>query len=154
MSTEANKQLMQQIFEAIARGDRALFQAHLAEHATMTVTGQHSWSRTHVGKDRILRDLFGYVHSLLRERGKTHAFHFLADGDWVVVEARGDMVTKAGAPYQNDYCLFYRLEDGMIVEIKEYQDSALCERVLGGYPTPVAPAVSAPPAAPAPFHER
>jgi ketosteroid isomerase-like protein len=44
------------------------------------------------------------------------------------------MVTKAGEPYCNHYCMLYRLADGRIVEIKEYQDSALCERVLGPYP--------------------
>lgn len=129
-----NKALMQQIFEGVARGDGTLFYDSLAEDATMTITGQYSWSQTMQGKDRIRRNLYGYVHSRLRERGRTRAFHFLADGDWVVVEARGDMVTKEGAPYQNHYCLFYRLVDGRIVEMKEYQDSTLCERLLGPYP--------------------
>ncbi len=47
----------------------------------------------------------------------------IADGDHVVVEARGDMMTKAGVRYDNDYCLVYRLECGKIVEIREYCDS-------------------------------
>ena len=134
MSAQANKQLMQEIFAAISQGDGRLFYQHLAEHATMTVTGQYSWSQTFKGKERIARDLYGHVHSLLSQRAKTHAFHFLADGDWVVVEAKGDMLTLAGERYQNDYCLFYRLEGAMIVEMKEYQDSTLCERLLGPYP--------------------
>ena len=45
------------------------------------------------------------------------------------------MTTKAGARYDNEYCLVYRLEHGKIVEIREYLDSALCEAVLGVYPT-------------------
>jgi hypothetical protein len=44
------------------------------------------------------------------------------------------MVTKAGVRYDNDYCLIYRLANGKIVEIREYLDSALCERVLGKFP--------------------
>jgi uncharacterized protein len=60
---------------------------------------------------------------------------FLADEDWVVIEAVGDMVTKEGERYDNHYCLLYRLRDGKIVEIREYNDSLLCERVLGPYPT-------------------
>jgi hypothetical protein len=36
--------------------------------------------------------------------------------------------------YDNQYCLLYRLRDGKIVEIREYNDSILCERVLGPYP--------------------
>jgi ketosteroid isomerase-like protein len=134
MSAAENKKLMQKIFEGLAKGDGSMFVEHLAGDATMTVTGQYSWSRTFTGKANIRRDLYGYVHSLLAERGKTLAFHFIADEDWVVVEARGNMVTKAGVPYQNHYCLLYRLEHSMIVEMKEYQDSALCERILGPYP--------------------
>jgi ketosteroid isomerase-like protein len=129
-----NKALMQQIFDGVSRGDAALFYERLADGATLHITGDYSWSQTIHGKERIARDLYGYVRSRLSQRGKTHAFHFLADGDWVVVEARGDMVTKEGQPYQNHYCMLYRLEDGRIVEIKEYQDSTLCERLLGPYP--------------------
>jgi ketosteroid isomerase-like protein len=133
-TTDDNKALMKKIFEGVSSGDGSLFYEHLADDATMTITGQYSWSQTIRGKERIARDLYGYVHSRLAERGKTHAFHFLADGDWVVVEARGDMVTKEGEAYQNHYCLFYRLNEGQIVEMKEYQDSTLCERLLGPYP--------------------
>jgi ketosteroid isomerase-like protein len=44
------------------------------------------------------------------------------------------MMSKAGVPYNNEYCLIYRLRDRKIVEMTEYQDSTLCERVLGPYP--------------------
>jgi ketosteroid isomerase-like protein len=129
-----NKALMKEIFQGVGQGDPRLFYSHLAHDASLTITGQYSWSQVVVGKERIAKDLYGYVRSRLAERGKTHAYHFLADGDWVVVEARGDMVTRSGAPYQNDYCLLYRLQDDLIVEIKEYEDSVLCERLLGAYP--------------------
>jgi uncharacterized protein len=129
-----NKALMQEIFEGISQGDARLFYSHLSQNATITITGQYSWSQVIVGKERIANDLYGHVRSRLAERGKTHAYHFLADGDWVVVEARGDMVTKSGAAYRNDYCLLYRLQDDLIVEIKEYEDSMLCEQLLGPYP--------------------
>jgi uncharacterized protein len=132
--SEQNKALMRQIFEGVARGDPALFYERLADDATLIVTGEYSWSQMIKGKERISRDLYGYVRSRLSQRGKTHAFNFLADGDWVVVEARGDMVTKEGKPYQNHYCMLYRLDEGRIIEIKEYQDSTLCERLLGPYP--------------------
>jgi uncharacterized protein len=129
-----NKALIKEIFDGVSRGDPTLFYSHLASHASLTITGQYSWSQVIVGKERIAKDLYGYVRSRLCERAKTHAFHFLADGDWVVVEARGDMITKSGTPYRNHYCLLYRLQDDMIVEMKEYQDSTLCERPLGPYP--------------------
>jgi ketosteroid isomerase-like protein len=43
------------------------------------------------------------------------------------------MISKTGVPYNNEYCLIYRLRNRKIVEMTEYQDSTLCERVLGPY---------------------
>lgn len=139
MSASANKKLMQDIFAAAANPDpavrdRSLFTASLADDAKWIVTGQYSWSRTFVGKDAILNDLHGYVRSRLRDRTRTVAERFIADGDIVVVEAKGDNVTREGVRYDNDYCLVFRLEDGKIKEIREYCDSVLTEKALGRFP--------------------
>jgi len=139
MSATANKKLMQEIFESAgnpdpAARDRALFAASLADDAKWVVTGQYSWSRTFSGKQSILNDLHGHVRSLLAERARTVAHRFIADGDCVVIEARGDNVTRTGVRYDNDYCLVFRLQDGKIKEISEYCDSVLTERALGQFP--------------------
>jgi uncharacterized protein len=134
VSAADNKQLMQTIFAGIAAGDRALFRDALADDVTMTVTGHYSWSQTFHGKQAVLRDLYGYVQSLLKENGRAVPFRFIADDEWVVVEALGQMETKTGQRYDNHYCLVYRVEGGKIREIREYNDSLLCERVLGPYP--------------------
>jgi hypothetical protein len=134
MSAADNKQLMREIFARIAVGDGRSFVEHLAEDVTMTVTGDYSWSQTFTGKASVLKDLYRYVGSLMAEPGKTIPFRMLADEDWVIVEARGQMLTKPGVAYENQYCLLYRIEAGKIREIREYQDSNLCERVLGPYP--------------------
>jgi len=134
MSAAANKKLMEAIFAGTAAGDRTLFRDALADDVTMTVTGQYSWSQTFHGKEAVLRDLYGYVQSLLKENRRTVPFRFIADDEWVVVEARGQMETVAGARYDNHYCLIYRIDGGRIREIREYQDSTLCERVLGPFP--------------------
>jgi hypothetical protein len=49
------------------------------------------------------------LNTLLADRRRTVAHGFIADGDHVVVEARGEMMTKAGVRYDNEYCLVYRL---------------------------------------------
>jgi ketosteroid isomerase-like protein len=139
MSAAANKKLMQEIFASAgnpdpAARDRALFVASLADDAKWVVTGQYSWSRTFTGKQSILNDLHGHVRSLLVERARTVPHRFIADGDCVVVEARGDNVTRTGVRYDNDYCLVFRLEHGMIKEVREYCDSVLTERALGRFP--------------------
>ena len=139
MSAQENKKLMQEIFAAAANPDpagrdRALFIATLADDATWTVTGQYSWSRTFKGKASILNDLHGHVRSRLVDRARTLAHRFIADGDYVVVEAKGHNLTKEGVRYDNDYCLVFRLEGGKIKEVREYCDSVLTERALGKFP--------------------
>jgi ketosteroid isomerase-like protein len=134
VSATENKQLMQDIFAAVAAGNRTRFLDSLADDVTLRVTGQYSWSRTFKGKASLVRDMYGYLSTLLKDGRRTIAHRFIADGDRVVVEARGDMVTKAGVRYENEYCLIYRLPGGKIVDITEYCDSALCEAVLGKFP--------------------
>ena len=147
MNTTANKKLMQDIFAAAAdpdpaARDRALFAASLADDAKWVVTGQYSWSRTFAGREAILNDLHGYVRTRLRDRTRTTAHRFIAEGDIVVVETTGDNVTPDGVRYGNDYCLVFRLEDGKIKEIREYCDSILTEKALGPFPQAPVRAVS------------
>lgn len=136
MTAEDNKRLMQEIFAKVAQGDGSLFAAHLADDVVMRVTGSYSWSQTFHGKQALLRDLYGYLGTITNSPRKTIPLGFIADGDHVVIEARGEMQRKDGERYENQYCLIFRLEQGKIVEMREYQDSALCERVLGPYPHP------------------
>ena len=144
-TTASNKKLIEQIFAAAANPDpaardRALFVASLAEDVKWVVTGQYSWSRTFTGKQSVLNDLHGHVRSLLVDRTRTIAYRFIADGDHVVVEAKGNNLTKTGVRYDNDYCLVFRLADGKIREIREYCDSVLTEKALGLFPSAHGPA--------------
>lgn len=134
MSTDENKKLMQKIFDRLADGDGTMFMEHLADDVVLTVTGEHSWSGIFCGKETIARKIYGYLRTLVNDTGKTKAFNFIADGDLVAIEAKGDMVTKNGTPYRNHYCLIYRLQDGKIMEMKEYMDSVMAENILGKYP--------------------
>ncbi|SDI10009.1 MULTISPECIES: nuclear transport factor 2 family protein [Bradyrhizobium] len=134
MSAAANKKLVQQVYTDSANRSGTTFADHLAEDAVWVVTGQYSWSHEFKGREAIQNGLLGQLRSLLAARPRTVAFNFIAEGDYVVVEARGDNVTRAGLRYDNQYCIVWRIEDGRIKEIKEYCDSALVERVLGPFP--------------------
>jgi uncharacterized protein len=130
---QANKRLIQQVFADSASRSGTTFADNLAEDASWIVTGQYSWSHEFKGRDAIQNGLMGHFRSFFAERPRTVAFNFIADDDYVAVEARGDNVTKTGQRYDNQYCLVFRLEDGKIKQIKEC-DSTLVERVLGPFP--------------------
>ncbi len=134
MSAAANKKLVQQIYTDSANRSGTTFVDNLAEDVRWIVTGQYSWSRTFNGRDAVLNGLQGHFRSLIEGRPRTVAFNFIAEGDYVVIESKGDNVTKTGVRYDNDYCMIYRLENGKIKEIKEYCDSTLTEKALGPFP--------------------
>ena len=134
MTTAANKKLVQQVYEDSANRSGTTFADNLADDASWIVTGQYSWSHEFRGREAILEGLMGHFRSLFAVRPRTVAFNFIAEGDHVVVEARGDNVTKDGLRYDQQYCMVYRIENGKIRQIKEYCDSTLVERVLGAFP--------------------
>jgi len=131
MSAIENKKLMQEIFAGLANRNGTLFTERMAHDFRWINIGTNKWSATFDGKAAVLRDLLGPLRTKLVERSRTVAHRFIAEGDTVVVEARGDNVTKAGQRYDNEYCFVFRLSDGMIREVKEYSDTALIEAVLG-----------------------
>jgi uncharacterized protein len=133
MSAADNKKLVQQIYLDAANRNGTTFIDNAAADVRWVVTGQYSWSRTFEGRDAVV-SLHGHVRSLLAERARTVAFNFIAEGDYVVVEAKGDNVTKSGVRYDNDYCMVWRLQEGRIKEIREYCDSVLTEKALGPFP--------------------
>lgn len=135
MSAEANKKLIQQVFTDSANRNGTTFIDHLADDAVWIQTGECSWSGKFTGKDAILNGLFARLRALLTDRPRTLAFNFIAEGDTVVVEAKGDNVARSGERYDNEYCMVWKVENGRIVQIKEYCDTALVERVLGPFPT-------------------
>lgn len=134
MSAAANKKLVQQVYQDAASRSGTTFADNLADDASWIVTGQYSWSHEFRGREAILNGLMGHFRSFFAVRPRTVALNFIADGDYVAVEARGDNVTKAGLRYDNQYCMVFRIESGRIRQIKEYCDSALVERVLGPFP--------------------
>jgi uncharacterized protein len=134
LSAATNKQLVEQIYTDAANRSGTTFADNIADDVCWTVTGQYSWSRTFRGRDAVMNGLMGHFRSLFAERPRTVAHRLIAEGDYVVVEAKGDNVTKTGLRYDNDYCMVWRIENGKVKEIKEYCDSALVERVLGEFP--------------------
>ena len=131
MSESENKQRIQAVFSELARGNGQPFYELLADDGEYIVKGSNSWAKTYVGKRSVSEELFGPLRQLLMRRPTTIAERFIADGDYVVVEARGDNLTKHGVPYQNEYCFVIRMREGRIQTFTEYADTELVTRVLG-----------------------
>jgi uncharacterized protein len=131
MTTLENKQLLQHIFAELAQGNSRPLVESMSDDFCWTVTGSNQWSGTYRGKQAVLDELLAQLRSRIEGRIKTVAHRFIAEGDFVVVEARGNNTTKAGLPYNNAYCFVVRLAEGKLREITEYMDTELVTSALG-----------------------
>jgi uncharacterized protein len=130
MSTAENKQLLERIFAGMAQGDSRPLVEAMADDFSWTVTGNTKWSKTYAGKAAVLGELFGTLRSRIDGRIKTIPDRFIADGDYVAVEAHGSNKTKSGRPYKNRYCFVFRVAEGKLQEVTEYLDTELVTSAL------------------------
>ena len=130
MGTAENKKLLQDIFSALSQGNSSLFVESMDDSFQWIVTGHTKWSKTYAGKQTVLRELMGALQTALAGRIRVTGTRFVADGDIVVVEAKGSNTTKAGKPYNNNYCFVFRLAEGKLQELTEYMDTQLVVEAL------------------------
>jgi ketosteroid isomerase-like protein len=131
MDVQNRRRTMQVIFEALADGNGQPFVDAMHDDFTWTISGQGPWARTWRGKDAVRSELFRPLFAQFATQYRNTAKSFIAEGDTVVVECKGDTVTKQGARYDNDYCYICRFDgNGKLIALTEYMDTALAERVL------------------------
>lgn len=132
MNSAHNKQLMQNLFVELAKGNGKPFVDSLADDFCWTITGKTKWSRTYRGKQAVLDELFAPLFSQFANQYRNTGHNFIADGDQVVVECRGQVMTKKGVPYNNTYCYVCRLAAGKLTHLTEYLDTELVTAALDG----------------------
>jgi ketosteroid isomerase-like protein len=129
--TEANRSLIQGIFAQLEAGNVKPFVDALSDGVRWTTPGHCAWSLVFEGKEAVLNQLLGPVRAQLVDRVHLTVRRVIADGEHVVVEAKGQAVTKTGKPYDNEYCFVYRIVDGKVAEVTEYMDTDLaCSRLV------------------------
>lgn len=125
MSASFNKQLMQNIFLELSKGNDKVFIEAMDEDMKWTWMGSGQWSKTFNGKKAILQELWSAVKKTLVPPFKVVAHSFIAEGDYVVVEATGINSTPDGKIYNNKYCWVCRITAGKLHELNEYMDTQL-----------------------------
>lgn len=125
-----NKRLIQGVFDAMAAGNGRPFMDLLADDVRWTAIGSSPWSRTYEGRQVVVDELMRPLFRQFADQYTARAIRVIAEGDFVVVEARGHVTTKSGQPYNQTYCYVFRLSDGKVRELTEYLDTDLVNRVL------------------------
>jgi uncharacterized protein len=128
--TQSNKQLLATIFDGLARGDSKAFVDSLADDFCWTLTGNTAWSRTYRGKQAVMQELMRPLFANFATQYTNRAHRIIGDGEWVVVECRGNVETKGGKRYDNQYCWVCRVDGGELKEVIEYMDTELVTSAL------------------------
>ncbi len=133
MSVVNHKQTISDIYEALAKGDNSVFANACHPDYVWRFPGHYSWAKRFEGQDTIRRELIAPLYAQFATQYTAQAINIIGDGDCVVAEVRGEVMTKAGQRYNNEYCFLFKFLGGKIMEVVEYCDTDLIERVLGKY---------------------
>lgn len=129
--TERNRALLTAAFAGLEHGDPSQFMPLFAPDISWRVMGTSAWSKEAHGLANVERDLVGPLFARFAGPYLNIPELILADGDRVVVLAKGHAETHEGATYANDYCFVFTLREGKITEVREYMDTKLADAVLG-----------------------
>lgn len=133
MSLEDNKSVVRAIYAALEKGDRSVFGAAVATDYVWRFPSKASWSARYEGHEAVRSQLLGPLFNQFVGSYTARLINILGEGDMIVAEVEGDVQTKSGIRYDNQYCMLFRFREGKIVEIVEYCDTDLEERALGPY---------------------
>lgn len=130
MPTEENRRIVAAVFAGLERADAAAFLDAMAQDFTWIIEGQSKFSRRYEGKQAVQSELIPALFANFATPYRNIPEAIVADGDRVVVLARGEVKTIRGEDYNNSYCFVIRMLGGKMVELREYMDTALAEARL------------------------
>jgi len=123
------KEAIIRYFEKLNASDPDLLEI-FADDVQYVVPGDMPVSGTFHGKEQIMNMWLSFFEQL--EYIMVHPEELIAEGNTVVVRARGEAKTKTGNDYNNLYVFFFRFKDEKVVEVFEFPDTAYAETVAFG----------------------
>jgi ketosteroid isomerase-like protein len=128
----ANKQLLQHVYAEISKGNVQPLLDSLADDVQWTIIGSTALSGTSCGKQEVIDKLLKPIRARLADGPIVfQPERFIAEGEYVVMQARGRATALSGKPYNNTYCIVCRIVDGKLKEMIDYVDTELITTALG-----------------------
>src|SRR3954451_9500439 len=114
MGTMRNRQIIEDIFSGLSRGDDKLLIEAMADDMTWNWMGTGKGSKSFVGKSSVVNDLMAAAKTTIKQPSNAVAHRILADGDYVAVECTGHNTTPDGKNYNNKYGWVCRFSEGKL----------------------------------------
>jgi ketosteroid isomerase-like protein len=131
MGAAENKKLIQDMFAELSKGNAPAYLNALADDVRFTIIGTTKYSGTCNGKQELIAKVLQPLTSQLEGGITITPENFIADGDFVAMQARGKSTTKSGKSYNNTYCQVFRIANGKVQEVTEYLDTELLTSAFG-----------------------
>lgn len=142
---------VREIFKGLESGDGAGFFEHVADNVDWTVEGTHPLAGHYLSKKAFIEGTFDKLAKVLPQGAELHTEHVIVQGDEAVVELHSLATAKNGLRFDNRYCWVVYFQDGTIVRVRAYLDSAMVARLFEENPI-ARPAQPAAPDAAAAHH--
>ena len=124
MTDQANTRIAKQFFERFDARDLDGAFALLADDATFRSPGKPAESPSAGAYDKArLRRLFERILNNIPDGVRMTFKSIIADGDMVALEMEGLGKLSNGRVYNNEYVILFVIRDGLIREVREYNDT-------------------------------
>jgi uncharacterized protein len=126
-----NKQLLRHVYAEISKGNVQPLLDSLADDVEWTIIGSTALSGTSRGKQEVIDKLLKPIRARLADAPIVfQPERFIAEGEYVVMQAKGRATALSGKPYNNTYCIVCRIVDGKVKEMVDYIDTELITSAL------------------------
>jgi len=127
-----NKQLLRHVYAEISKGNVQPLLDSLADDVQWTIIGSTALSGTSRGRQEVIDKLLKPIRARLADGPIVfQPERFIAEGEYVVMQAKGRATALSGKPYNNTYCIVCRIVDGKVKEMVDYIDTELITSALG-----------------------
>jgi ketosteroid isomerase-like protein len=116
-----NKELVQTFFDNFSDGNIGDAFAHLADDANWWVAGSLPFSGNKTKEEYL--QVVASIQTGFPDGLSLRITSMIAEGNKVAAEVESDGQHANGKRYQNEYHFLITIEDGKMVEVKEYMDT-------------------------------
>ena len=121
---------VREMFKGLEKGDGAAFFERVADNVDWTVMGSHPLAGHYRSKKDFIAGTFAKLGQVLKHGAQLHVEHLLVNDDQAVVELHSLATAKNGMRFDNRYCWVVHFQDGVIVRVRAYLDSAMVARLF------------------------
>jgi ketosteroid isomerase-like protein len=127
--TDKNKKITKDFFEALNAGSDKYLNFY-TDNSIIWTAGNNA-----IGGTRTKEEVVSFAQNILTAFPKGIKFNIMgmtAEEERVAVEISGEAIHASGQTYNNQYHFLLRIQDGKILELKEYMDTQLAAKILLG----------------------